>query len=341
MISEEVALGALLLSRPADAEAFETSKIASIRVMADMAAFVLRRLYQIEETRRNEEALRQRTRELSELKRTLEARVDARTEEARLLASELTLSEQRERHRIASLLHDDLQQQLYGIRLDLGVLRRRLEGEESSSAGSYARRIRGSVEHLEKIIATMRRRAIGLSPPVLEGEGLVETLAWLRGHVEERFGLEVVITSRGGLTVPQTGMRVLLFQIVRELFFSAAEHAATDHISVCLEEAEGGLTIELVSDEHFLAGQAFLQENVQEPRRTERATERPGRMWGDRRGAPREEVPEARKQLDRVRVDRVRDRLRLFGGQIEVDPSHDDGVCITITVPVESLRRTP
>lgn len=341
LISEDAALGALLLSRPAGADPFETSKIASIRVMADMAAFVLRRLYQIDETRRNEEALRQRTRELSELKRTLEARVDARTEEARFLASELALSEQRERHRIANLLHDDLQQQLYGVRLDLGVLRRHMEAEQTSTMASYARRIGRAVKHLEEVIATMRRRAIGLSPPVLEGEGLVETLGWLQGHVEERFGLKVAVTSRGDLTVPQTGMRVLLFQIVRELLFSAGEHAPTDRVSIRLEEKEGTLIIELVSsgevdDEHFLSGKAFLKENAQERHRTERVTGRRGHREEHRKTSTQEGASGSRMQLDRMRG-----RLRLFGGQVEVDPSHDDGVRVTITVPVESLHRTP
>jgi signal transduction histidine kinase len=57
----------------------------------------------ITERKQAEDALRQ-------LNEKLEERVQERTEQVRSLVTELTLSEQSERRRIAGILHDDLQQ---------------------------------------------------------------------------------------------------------------------------------------------------------------------------------------------------------------------------------------
>lgn len=360
LLSEDAALGALLLHRPPEADSFEAPEIARIRVLADMAALILRRLYLFEETRRREETLRERTKQLNELKATLEERVAARTEEVHRLASELTLSEQQERHRIATLLHDDLQQQLYGIRLDLGVLRRRMEVEAekassaessdtSSSTRSFIERLSGAIKYMEELIETMRRRAIDLSPPILEGEGLTETFSWLGNLVEKRFGLEVSVENHSAQTVPQTGMRVLLFQIVRELLFHAAEHAGTNRVSIVLEEKTGDLVIEMISDGR--AKEAVSQEDV----RGEGAREDvagngagflPGEVFADV-AAPEGPPPESassEKAGRRIELARARDRLELFGGQIEMgtpfsEQGSGSGTHITITVPVQSLRR--
>ena len=78
---------------------------------------------------------KQAEQELKALNETLEQRVAERTAVAtrraaqlQALASELTRTEQRERRRLAQILHDDLQQLLYAARLNLGALQRRAAG---------------------------------------------------------------------------------------------------------------------------------------------------------------------------------------------------------------------
>lgn len=305
LLSEDVALGVLLLNRSASEPAFDTDEVARIRVLADMAALILRRLHLFEQTRRSEEKLRQQANELEELKATLEERVARRTEEVHRLASELTLSEQRERHRIATMLHDELQQQLYGIRLDLGALRRRMEAESETTLP--VERLSGTIALIEQLLTTMRHRAIDLSPPVLSGEGLVEALYWLRGYMQERFGFSVEVHPHAPLTFPKTGMRVLLFQIVRGLLLNAAERTKAECASITLKEEEDDLVVNVICEgANFAPEQIFL----------ERAT--PGGVMG---------------------LSRARERLELFRGQIELTSPSEQGVRVTITVPVQSLRQ--
>jgi signal transduction histidine kinase len=67
-------------------------------------------------------AMRESQQQLQFLNETLEQKVSEQTAEIRHLASELTKVEQRERNRIAHILHDDLQQRLYAIKLRLAFL---------------------------------------------------------------------------------------------------------------------------------------------------------------------------------------------------------------------------
>src|SRR5205823_6272126 len=75
-------------------------------------------------SRRRQYQVRDLVSQLASLNQTLEARVAQRTAEAverarklRFLSAELSLAEEKERRRIAQVLHDDLQQMLMGARL--------------------------------------------------------------------------------------------------------------------------------------------------------------------------------------------------------------------------------
>ncbi len=77
-------------------------------------------------SRRRQYQVRDLVRQLASLNQTLEQRVAQRTAEAveraqklRLLSAELSLAEERERRRIAQVLHDDLQQMLMAAQLHL------------------------------------------------------------------------------------------------------------------------------------------------------------------------------------------------------------------------------
>src|SRR6266480_236424 len=80
-------------------------------------------------SRRRQYQVRDLVRQLAGLNQTLEQRVAQRTAEAvehaqklRLLSAELSLAEERERRRIAQVLHDDLQQMLMAARMHFAML---------------------------------------------------------------------------------------------------------------------------------------------------------------------------------------------------------------------------
>ncbi len=170
--------------------------------------------------------------QLKEFASTLEASVEARTREVRDLASQLAIVEHGERHRIAQILHDDLQQMLYSMQMKLEMLS---EETEAKQAGKVMEAINQLDGWVKGSIEKTRQLTLDLSPQVLDNEGLAEAIAWLAEHMRERHGLVIDVQAEQRLVMPKE-MRVLLFRAVRELLFNVVKHAETNNASVELRQ---------------------------------------------------------------------------------------------------------
>jgi PAS domain S-box-containing protein len=141
---------------------------------------------------------KQAEQELREWNATLESKVARRTAELQRramqlqkLTLELTQAEERERRRIALILHEDLQQQIAGARFHLSLVKGRTRDE----------RLRAEVEGVEAmlkdVIEQARSLSRDLSPAVLNMNDLAEALQWLVNRVRARnLGTAYSIPSR-------------------------------------------------------------------------------------------------------------------------------------------------
>ncbi len=170
--------------------------------------------------------------QLQDLNRTLEERVVARTEEVRRLASALTLPEQRERERIAEVLHDHLQQLLFGVQMKLAVLGGAPEAERGAVAAEADALLAEAMEATRTLTAE-------LHPPVLLDDGLTVAVEWLAQHYGERYGLDVAVEADGPARLGRREVVILLTQCVRELLFNVAKHAGTGEARIEIASADG------------------------------------------------------------------------------------------------------
>ncbi|MDZ7705555.1 MAG: CheR family methyltransferase [Trueperaceae bacterium] len=126
--------------------------------------------------------LKQTERELQQLTAELEGRVEARTEQVRGLMSALSLAEQRERARIAQVLHDDVQQMLFALQMKFRQL-------QKNSPDSLAERYDDANDLLKQAFQMVRTLSVGLNPPLLKEEGLEAALRWVGEQMEETYDL--------------------------------------------------------------------------------------------------------------------------------------------------------
>ena len=221
-------------------------------------------------------------------------------EKIRSLASELTLAEQEERHRISQILHDDLQQRLFAIKAQLSFLKHASEHETSPPE------TQATLDQLEswlsEAITIARNLSIDLSPIVLQGDGLSEAITWLGSQMKERYGLQMKLVAKENLDHLDDHMRVLLFEAVRELLFNIVKHAGTSQATVMLERVDGRGRI-TISD----SGKGFDVDAMMNNPKT------------------------AHGLLI------VQDRLSVMGGKMEVASNPGDGTRIVLETPRDEL----
>lgn len=248
-------------------------------------------LINVTECKKDAEALKQAHAELERRAGELKQRA---AQLARL-GSELTLAEQRERDRIAGILHDHLQQLMVGARMGLEILIRDLD----NAMKPEARRI---LDLIDRSIGASRRLTAELKPPMLESKDISDYLEWLARWMLKTHDLEVTLQDRIPVIVNQSDIIILLFFSVRELLFNALKHAGIKSATIKTEIQDNGeLRITVMDD-----GAGFDPELVW---KNAGADQKSGLIT-------------------------IRERLMHAGGRLEVESAPHKGSAISLVVPL-------
>jgi PAS domain S-box-containing protein len=237
----------------------------------------------------------------------LQQAVDIRTaellqsqEELRAFATQLNLTEQRERQRLAVELHDHLQQLLVLGKIQIG------QGKQYAVRAPGCEKVMKTVDEiLSEALMYTRTLVADLSPPVLRDYGLAAGLKWLSEYMK-RHNLHVSVTVPEHPPKLPEDQTVLLFQSVRELLINASKHTGTGQATVKIAENDGRLEI-TVRDE----GEGF------DPAA---AAEAPNGGLSSKFG-----------------LFSIRERMRAIGGWIEVQSAPGEGTTAMLILPLGNL----
>lgn len=203
-----------------------------------------------------EDELREREGRLRQLNETLEIRVSNRTRQLetvnlslaqsvgqlRKLAMELTQAEDRERKRLALLLHDHLQPFLVAATMKISLLAEPVPLEEQIQT------VQATLELIKSAIRASRSLTMDLYPPILLDAGLMPGLRWLADWIKDNYGLIVEISGGDALEVPEP-LGIIIFQTIRELLFNVTKHAKSDIAFVHLDR-NGEQMLHIVVEDH-------------------------------------------------------------------------------------------
>ncbi|MEW6429316.1 MAG: MASE3 domain-containing protein [Thermodesulfobacteriota bacterium] len=188
-----------------------------------------------------EQELKGRQKELERLVSRRTAELDRTVTQLRNLALQLSEVENRERRRLADILHDDLQQLLAAAGLHLERLAANADSERRHRFAAVA-------DLLQRAIATARSLSHDLSPAILYRGSLNDILAWLTDRVRETHGLDVRLEMEEIVRIDSDSLRVFVFRTVQELLFNVVKHAGINEATVSAALPEPDLLVIEVSD---------------------------------------------------------------------------------------------
>jgi PAS domain S-box-containing protein len=160
--------------------------------------------------------LRTRVQQLDESQRL----VELRTLELQKLSARLMNIQDEERRRIARELHDDLGQQLAGLKMLV------------DKSGNQE-----AVEMLESAIGCVRNLSYLLHPPLLDETGLRAALHWLVDGLAKRSGIEISLTVKPQWLprMPQD-IETTVFRVVQEALTNVYRHSGSTSVRIEIEQ---------------------------------------------------------------------------------------------------------
>lgn len=238
---------------------------------------------------RAEEALREGEQRLRSYRETL-----------RQLATELSLTEEKTRRGIAVELHDrigySLARVLEGVR-----------GLQALSADPVLQR-RGNElgGDIQRIIRDTRTMTFEISSPLLYEVGLGAAVESLAEHLLEGNGLDFSFSEEGMDVAETMDVRVLLYQMVREVFVNVVKHAGATKVRIVIQKGRDRIQI-LVEDN----GRGF---------------------------SPEKHMEQAAKRKS-FGLFSIRERLRALGGALQIDAGQGKGTSVLLQAPFTAQGR--
>ena len=161
----------------------------------------------------------------------------------RSLTMEVALAEEKERRRIALELHDHISQNLAYCRIKLG------EMVKENKSSQLMQSINELLNIVTETIADTRSLTFELSPPVLYDEmDLEQAIQWLGQKIIAGIGINFRLDNDDQLAQISQELKILLFQIVRELLNNVAKHAQAKEALVFIRKTGDNILIDVQDD---------------------------------------------------------------------------------------------
>jgi len=182
---------------------------------------------------------------IEHINRDLERKVSERTavaerraDQLRDLVAELVVTEQKEKKKLAHLLHDHLQQLLAAAKMRASMLNRH------SSPAFMSDSIDEICDLLTQSIQCSRELSVELSPPALNEAGLSAGLRWLVDWFDDKHALRVTFTCAPEIRNEiAEEIKIFVFNAAREMLFNVTKHAQVSQARLDLSYGSGRLRL--------------------------------------------------------------------------------------------------
>ena len=173
-----------------------------------------------------------------------EQSLEANRRDLRLLASQLLRLQEEERRRISRDLHDDINQRLALLSIDVEMLEQQLSG---APAGTV-RTVRTVQDRIVELSESVRRLAYQFHPSILDDLGISIALRRLVDDFQARTGLHAQFICKDMPKRIAKDIVTCLYRVAQESLANISRHARAKSVHVELRRVRDGLQL-LVNDD--------------------------------------------------------------------------------------------
>ena len=174
-------------------------------------------------------------------------------EELRQLATHMEKVRETERTSIAREIHDELGQQLTGLKMDISWLNKKIKNQEAE----VQEKILDTIALIDATVITVRRIATELRPSILDDLGLIAAMEWQSEEFEKRSEISCIFSSNVTEADVGSDLATGIFRIYQECLTNVLRHADATEVISSFKISEHALQLSIMDN-----GKGFIAQEI-------------------------------------------------------------------------------
>jgi PAS domain S-box-containing protein len=175
------------------------------------------------------------------------------SEAFRDLASRLETIRETERTHMAREIHDELGQQLTGLKMDISWINKKVQ----SADVAVQERIKDTIQLIDKAVITVRKIATDLRPSILDDLGLIAAMDWHSEDFEKRTEIKSIFRTNVNHILVSPEIATGLFRIFQESLTNVSRHSGASQVNSNFYFEDNKITL-MIEDN----GKGFKDEEI-------------------------------------------------------------------------------
>jgi PAS domain S-box-containing protein len=182
-----------------------------------------------------------------------EQELSQKNEQLQLLSSYLQTIREEERTHIAREIHDELGQQLTGLKMDLAWMNRKTLEKNYE----FSDKLADMLKLVDETIKTIRKISSDLRPGILDDLGLIPAVEWQCHEFEKRTNIKCKFSNKAPEALVNKDSATGVFRILQESLTNIARHSHATEVLVKFDQVEDLFSLEINDN-----GTGFVQNNI-------------------------------------------------------------------------------
>jgi signal transduction histidine kinase len=229
-------------------------------------------------------------------KADLYSRLETRTVELARLSVRMVEQHEEERRRLSRELHDETAQVFSAVKMELGVLREKVQPGHSARLDHVLRLIDTGIRSIRNVTNDLR-------PSLLDDLGLLPALRSLVADFTERSGIRADLALPSAMPQLSREAELALFRALQEALSNVIRHADAESVDIGISINTEGVLL---------------------------------RVSDDGRGLPTGMTPERLEMTGHMGLAGMRERITALGGSVRLRATGGAGALLEVLVPTPS-----